>query len=55
MSWPTSDDNGTRYRIGCSCGWEFVGTLTEINRAAMRHDDSPWHNHIVSIREQVDS
>ena len=54
-AWPEKDAPG-RYRITCSCGgWEFIGTVAAINYQSRKHDDSPWHNHIVMIRERVDA
>lgn len=49
-TWPKADEPGI-YRIACSCGkWEATGTVAEINVAAIWHDDSPWLQHVVSIR-----
>lgn len=52
--WPKRTDQG-RYRIACSCQrWEFTGTAEEVYQASLRHEDSPFRKHIVSIRERID-
>jgi len=51
--WPGKDEPG-EFIAGCSCGeWSATGTAEEISKASGLHDDSPWRNHVVSIRYKV--
>lgn len=53
FKWPDKDAPG-RYVIRCSCAkFTAVGTVAEINRASLGHDDSPHSRHVVSIRGRV--
>lgn len=51
--WPGPGDPG-RYVSRCSCRrWAAMGTVEEINRAGIWHDDSPSRNHVVVIYGRV--
>jgi predicted small metal-binding protein len=44
-------DTGQRLRVGCACGWEVVGTETEVVPAVLEHGER-IHN-MTGTREQV--
>jgi hypothetical protein len=53
--WPDRDAAGV-FVVCCSCrDWAAVGAVTEVNRAAGAHDDSPYARHVVRIRGQLAS